>query len=236
MLVQRHGKIVFASTAYAALLGASSTDELLGRHAIDFVHPDDRETVRKRMQKLSNLQPLMPAENRMLRFDGEAVIVEVVGRPVIFRGAPATLVLFRNISERRHAEQELRRSEASLAAAQRIAHIGSFEFDLNYAGDPNEIPLRWSDEAFRIYGYEPGQFEPTRATFLRSLHPNDRDRIHECLVKAIRERKSVGFDYRVIRPDGTEHIAHGELDIGCDEKTGAPIRAMGTVQDITERK
>jgi len=236
LLVQRHGKIIFANRAYAAMLGAPSVDELLGRHPIDFVYPDDREIVKERMQKLYNLEPLTRGENRMLRFDGEAVTVEVVGRPVNFQGAPATLILFRDIGERRQAEQELRRSEANLAAAQQIAHIGSFEFDLNYAGDPNETPLRWSDEAFRIYGYEPGGIEVTRATFLRALHPMDRDRIRQSVAEAMRERKSFGYDYRIIRPDGTERVAHGEFNIVCDEKTGAPIRAVGTVQDITERK
>ena len=236
MLVQRDGAIVFANRAFAGLLGASSAEELLGRNLIDFVHPDDRESAKERMRQPGDPQPILRAENGMIRIDGKTILVEVVARPVIFQGAPATLVLFRDIGERRRAEEEQRRREANLAAAQRIAQIGSFEYDLDFVGDLDQIPLRWSDEAFRIFGYEPGQVEVTRSTFLRSVHPNDRDRVRENVRKSIRERKPFSHDFRILRPDGTERVAHGEMNIICDEKTGAPLRAVGTVQDVTERK
>src|SRR5437868_12135805 len=83
----------------------------------------------------------------------------------------------------------LEKSESNLAAAQKIAHLGSWELDLTNLNDVNQNPLRWSDEVFRIFGYEPGQIEVTNENFFRAVHPDDRSRIADAVAAAVRDRK-----------------------------------------------
>ncbi len=90
---------------------------------------------------------------------------------------------------RRVTETELRDKEASLATAQRIAHIGSWELDLTNLENIDSNPLRWSDEVFRIFGYEPHTIEVSNENFFRSVHPDDRSRISEAVSTALHEQR-----------------------------------------------
>jgi diguanylate cyclase (GGDEF)-like protein/PAS domain S-box-containing protein len=242
MLVQHKGAIIFANDACATLLGASSPAELIGRQVLDFVHPDDREAVRERMRTIrygSGAVRPPRTERRYIGLDGREVHVEVVVNPFIYQSEPATEVILRDISRRKQAELKLRRSEANLAAAQRLAHLGSFEQDLKDLTDLGEWeknPQRWSDEVFRVFGYEPAAIEASAAAFLQAAHPDDRDRLRGVMTTAIRDGKSHSLDYRIARPDQTERVIRGQLDVVNDEKGEKRLRLLGTVQDITESK
>ena len=120
MLVQRQGAIIFANSACAALLGASSPAEILGRKVLDFVHPDDQAAVAERMQTIrhgSGAARPPRTERRYVGFDGREVHVEVVVNPLIYQSEPATEVILRDISKRKQAELKLRQSEANLQQA-----------------------------------------------------------------------------------------------------------------------
>jgi PAS domain S-box-containing protein len=237
MLIHRQGTIALANSACASLFGAPSADALFGKQMLDFVHPDNREAVKQRLQKYGqDTNYIRQNETKLIRPDGVEKYAEVVARSIIYQGELAFQVTYRDMSQRRQAEQELRQSEQNLATAQRMAHLGSFEYGLTNPGDLDKMPVQWSDEVFRIFGYEPGQINVTRAVFLRAVHPDDRDRVLNVATKATQERRGHGVEYRVIRPDGIERIVHGELNIVCDEKTGTPLRTVGTIQDITESK
>src|SRR6267154_669499 len=162
--------------------------------------------------------------------------VEVVVCSIIYQGEAASLAMFHDISEQKQAEQKLLESEANLAAAQRIAHLGSWTLELNRLDKLDENPLRWSDELYRIFGYEVGQLEVSRPNFLRAVHPADRDRINDAMAKALREGIGYSIEYRITRPNGAERIIQGRADIAIDERTGKPLRFVGTVQDVTEQK
>jgi two-component system cell cycle sensor histidine kinase/response regulator CckA len=235
--VHRQGKIIIANGACAALFGASSPGELLGKHVLDFVHPDDRDAVRIRLQhQLDDSNPVRHYETKSVRVDGSEMDVEVVVCSIIYQGEAASLVMFHGISERKQAEHKLRESEANLAAAQRIAHLGSWALELDRLDELDKNPLRWSDEIFRIFGYELGQLEVSRHNFLRAVHPDDRSRINDTVAKALCERTGYSIEYRITRPNGAERIIQGHADIVLDEKTKKPARFVGTVQDITEQK
>lgn len=137
---------------------------------------------------------------------------------------------------RRKREEDLQRSKTELATAQRIAHLGNFQLDLTNLDDLESNPLHWSDEVFRILGYEPGQIEVSRANFLQAVHPDDRDGMRQAIRKAIQSRQPYNREYRIILSDATERTIHGLWDIVCDQTTGEPLRLVGTLQDITERK
>jgi PAS domain S-box-containing protein len=133
------------------------------------------------------------------------------------------------IRERQQAEEELRRTGALLAQAQQIARIGSWEWDIR------RDAITWSDELFRIFGLRPQAFEGTYDGFLRLVHPQDRDRVSALVERAVRERTSFEFDHRIVRPDGETRVlsARGEV---ISDPSGAPVRLVGTAQDITEQR
>jgi two-component system, cell cycle sensor histidine kinase and response regulator CckA len=236
MLVHRQGTIVFANSFCASLLGVSPENELVGKEFLDFVHPDDRDAVKQRIAEFcEDFRNVRQNEHRFISQDGRETYAEVVARSVMYLGRAATQVMFRDISKRKRAEFKLRRSEANLAAAQRIAHLGSFEQHLSNLDDLDVSPLRCSDEVFRIFGFEPGQIEVSRTNFLRTVHAHDRKRVHEVVAKGFRDRKSYSMDYRITLPNGAERIIHSESDVICDATTRKPLCLVGTVQDITER-
>jgi len=137
---------------------------------------------------------------------------------------------------RRKSEEDLKRSETELAIAQRIAHLGSFYRNLTKLDDFESNSPHWSDEVFRIFGYEPGQIEPLRANFMQSVHPDDRDGVRQAAQKAFLSKGSYNHEYRIILPDANVRIVHAQWRIDCDQTTGEPSRMFGTIQDITERK
>ncbi len=133
------------------------------------------------------------------------------------------------IAERKRAEEDLRRSEAQLATAQRIANVGSWGWDLTTR------EMVWSDENYRIHGVEPRAFTPSYESALDFVHPADQAASARALKIALECLEPFSFEQRIIRLDGTERIVHqrGKILLAPD---GAPARMVGTAQDITERK
>ena len=237
VLVHRQGKILFANKACVSLFGASSAGELLGRQMFDFVHPDDREAVRKRIREHArDFTNVRQNETRLIGLNGKETCTEVMACSITYLGQASMQVAYRDISLRKEAEKRLLESEASLAAAQRVAHLGSWQRDLIDLDDWAHNPLRWSDEMFRLLGYNVGEVEASRANLDRVIHPEDRDRTRELMSAAIRERKPYSTDYRVILPNGTERNLYSQADIVYDEMTNRPSKMVGIVQDVTDRR
>lgn len=134
-----------------------------------------------------------------------------------------------DITERREAEEALQKSESSLAAAQRIAYIGNFDYSVK------EDEARWSDELYRIFGYAPQHFVPTYKSFLESVHTDDRRFVRRSVREALYGRKQMDIEYRIVRPDGEVRIVQTRYEVSYEEE-GKPFWLSGTVQDITERR
>ncbi|MES2571089.1 MAG: PAS domain S-box protein [Verrucomicrobiota bacterium] len=139
--------------------------------------------------------------------------------------------------EERHqrAVNALRASEANMAAAQRIAHFGSWELDLFHQEEVNVNRLRWSEEMFRIAGFQPGEVEVTNALFFQLAHPDDHEMIHSALADAIARRVPYSVVHRLIRPNGEERIVHETAQLFYDRPYGRPLKMIGTAHDITEQ-
>jgi two-component system sensor histidine kinase/response regulator len=127
------------------------------------------------------------------------------------------------------AARNLRRNEASLMNAQRIARLGNWDWDI----EKKELIL--SDEAYSICGLKQTGFAITPESFLESVHPSERDFVKRSTREAILERKPYGMDHRVLLPDGSTKMVHQEAEVTFDD-TGWATWISGTVQDITERK
>jgi PAS domain S-box-containing protein len=134
-----------------------------------------------------------------------------------------------DITERKKAEKETRENEARLAEAQRMAHVGSWEWTI--VNDKET----WSDETYRIFGLTPREFGATYSAFLNIVHYEDREIVQKAVEAALKDRKSYSIDHRIVWPDGTEHFVHEQADVFFD-KNGNPLKMAGTVQDITEKK
>ncbi len=137
-------------------------------------------------------------------------------------------VALRLMQDAENVAAALRRSETRLEEAQRIARLGNWVW---------EIPdnrITWSDEVYRIFGFEPRSFVPTYEDFLECVHPDDRDRVDQDVRASLDNQAPYSVEHRIKRPDGKERFVHEEGEITYDE-TDRPIRMVGTVQDITER-
>jgi PAS domain S-box-containing protein len=144
--------------------------------------------------------------------------------------------LLMNIREREEVEHnlrqqrnELRRSEAYLAAGQRLSHTGS------WAWNPASSEMFWSAEHFRILGLEPSHPMTSPDLFFERVHPEDRDDVRRTFQQAIDRRSEIDRDYRVIRPDGTIRYVHSLARPVVDD-SGSLLEYVGTVVDITEQR
>jgi PAS domain S-box-containing protein len=130
--------------------------------------------------------------------------------------------------ERTGAETAVRESEARLTQAQRIAHIGSWE--LNSANNR----LSWSDEIYRIFEIDRAGFDASYKAFLETVHPEDREAVDVAYQNAVKNRTPYSIEHRLLFPDGRIKYVQEQCETFYDD--GVPIRSLGTVQDITERK
>ena len=120
----------------------------------------------------------------------------------------------------------LRQSEASLAAAQRIGKMGNWDWNIE-TGE-----LWWSDEIYRIFDLNPDNYLPTYEKLLRSVHPDDRSLVEQSIQDALDNGKPFNIDHRIMHRRGTLATVHEQAEITRDEH-GKPLRMLGTVQDIT---
>jgi PAS domain S-box-containing protein len=125
--------------------------------------------------------------------------------------------------------EALRRSEAYLAEGQRLTHTGS------WADDGNGHPLYWSEELYRIFGFDPRQGIPTRAQPLERIHPEDRERFIGFFQAAIHDKVDCEVEYRLLFQDGTIKYAHS-FGHPVSNAQGEVVEFIGTTVDITERK
>src|ERR1700716_1506711 len=130
------------------------------------------------------------------------------------------------IFDRKSAQENLRRSEAFLAEGQRISHTGSWSWNVPTG------KVTWSEEHFRIFGFEPEKTEPSLQLFLETVHPEDRSFIERSLEEAVRERRGFDIEFRIALADGSiKHVQGvGRPDLGQAD------RYTGTTVDISERK
>jgi PAS domain S-box-containing protein len=136
--------------------------------------------------------------------------------------AVSLLILGAVLAERAHAE-------ASLTEAQELAHIGSWEWDIA----ANRVA--WSDELFRLWGHEPRSATVTYESYLASVHPEDRELVEETVGRALEDTQPFAYEHRIPLADGRVRWIASRGRVITDE-SGAPVRMVGTAQDITERK
>ena len=116
----------------------------------------------------------------------------------------------------------------SLAEAQSLAHIGSWEWDIRHDS------ITWSDELYRVFGLERGAEPLTLETYVELIHPDDREFATERVAAALKDGKPFAFEHRLIRPDGRERILMGRGRVVMDGSEA--VAMLGTGQDVTEQR
>lgn len=128
-----------------------------------------------------------------------------------------------------HASQLLGETKDSLDRAQRIAHMGNWDWQIQ------ENRLFWSEGIYRLFGINPAEFDASYEGFMERVHPDDRTAVETATKYAKEIGTPYAIDHRIVRPDGAIRVVHESAEVLRDEQ-GRPVRMIGTVQDITERK
>ena len=219
---------VEANRTLCDMLGYSK-DELC-RLGIADIHPKESLPAVLDVFERQQRGEISLAENiPVKRKDGTVLFADINSVPMNMGKKLCMVGIFRDITERKRAEEELKAQEKRLAESQRIAHIGSWEHNLA----TNEA--FWSDELFRLFGLDPAKEREDFDLFFSMVHPDDRPRLKEDIDKTLQLHKPFRTDYRLTRKDGTIRILHAQAELVPD-KSGQLVILRGTAQDITERK
>ncbi|MFP5219153.1 MAG: EAL domain-containing protein [Actinomycetes bacterium] len=226
------GRCTFTNPAAATLVGYRP-EELTGRalhdlHVCDVDLPGDRCPLGA---ALSGAEPFDAGEQLFRRADGSTLVVELRSRPVVEDGARrSTVVSFTDVTARHRAQQALAESEAQLSEAQRLARVGSWEWDI-----PSGEVL-WSDELQRLTGIHDVRDTTGFARYLELVVEEDRPVVSALFSVTAAEDPPVVVRHRIARPDGTLRWVQGHMTAAGWDVYGAPVRVLGTMQDITEQK
>jgi len=223
IVISEKGKILEVNEAFCEMLGYRHA-ELLEMNAIDCAPPEKREYVREKISSGSE----EPYESILLRKDGGSFPVEVHGRMFFYQGKQVRVTAVRDLSRWKKAQQVLAESESRLKEAQRLAHVGSWELDLQ------TNVLLWSDEIFNIFEIDPHVFAATYEAFLGAVHPEDRGAVDSAYAGSLASRTPYAIEHRLLFADGRIKYVYEQCETVYENDV--PIRSTGTVQDVTERK
>jgi PAS domain S-box-containing protein len=230
--VDADGLYTYTNSVVEDILGYQP-EEIVGQmHFYDFCAPQVRDEFKQAtFAAFARKEPIRHLVNRNCRKNGEEVILMTSGLPVV--DAHGHLLGYRgtdtDITRSKRLEEEQRESEAGLAAAQQLAHVGSWRWTI--ATDT----ASWSDETYRIFGLSGEPLRQHRLDFLSLIVPEDRERVDQALTDALAGARDYDLNYRIRRPDGEERIIHAHAQV-VRASDGRPILMHGTIQDITERE
>ncbi len=134
-----------------------------------------------------------------------------------------------NLNQCIEAVNQLQDREVQLSLAQGVAHVGNWVWDMDSG------KASWSDELHRILGLPLAAPDRTYERFVECAHPDDRAAVRDALDRALRGRSSFELEYRIVRRDAAVRFVHGRGQVITGDG-GRPVKVMGTLQDITERK
>ncbi|CAJ37941.1 PAS domain-containing protein [Methanocella arvoryzae] len=218
---------------FAIAAGVGTPDQIVGktdydlawtREEADAFRRDDREVMDNNQPKYHIIEPQLQADgtrswldtNKIPLHDRQGNVIGILGT-------------YEDITDRLNLEEKLRLIRERLEKAQQVAHVGNWEVDLVTE------EMYWSDETFRIFGFDPETAKPDYDLFISAVHPESRERVVSFINSMMVEHKPSSIDFMIVRPDGSVRYISSHCEIVCDE-AGKPVKLFGINQDITDRK
>lgn len=236
-LIEASSDLIFRMNPEGTLMEQVGGRELLGslgepsNWIEDFVPDSDRSAVRSALDAAIRRREPIEIEHRIRLPDGAIGWLSSRAVPVLDdEGAIAEWFgMATDITQRRQVEQQLARGAEMLRVASEIGKVGLWDWNVE-SGE-----VIWSDENFRMQGYEPGAVVPTYALWTERIHPDDRGPTDAAVARAMETGEEYIQDYRVVRPEGEVRWLSGRGRFLYDE-TGQPVRMLGAMIDITQRR
>jgi len=202
----------------------------------EMIHPDDRAYAARVVEEIIRIGTHLKAEHRIVRPDGEVRFLQVLG--TVKRDASGRAYeLFgtgQDITDRKLAEQALRRNQFYLSEGERLAHMGSWasrDLGVRWSDDLN---IYWSDEVYKIYGLDPKNGTPNLEQYLAAIHPLDRASMAETIKMMHEQRCGCDVTKRIVRPDGeTRYVRCVGIPV---VENGVFQGFHGTTMDVTEQE
>ncbi|MGZ5581083.1 MAG: PAS domain-containing protein [Methylobacter sp.] len=223
----------YVNPGFAAIFGYNSPESLIDSVSVtDLVYPEDREqvkeNVRRRIEgKITDLHYTFTG----LRRDGSRTEVEAHGHAIDYQGCPAIIGFILNITERKTAEAQLRTSEERLKLALAATNDGLWDWNL-VTGLSYLTP-----HYYEMTGYRPDQVTPDFEFFKHTVHPDDLPHVLKTMEAHLQGRTTASeFDYRLVTASGNIKWIRGRGQVVERDASGAPVRMIGTITDISARK
>lgn len=222
-----NGEFLYANQKTFEIHGYSAEEFMsINLHELDV--PESAALIQERMNKIIESGHSF-FEVDHYKKDKTIISLEVFVKSVNWKGSPALLSIATDITERKKVELQAQNNESRYKKAEQIAHFGSWEMEIKTGN------CYWSDEFFRICGYEPGSLIPTTETGFNLIHPEDREKASKAVEESISTGKPYRIEKRIVRPDEEVRwiLSEGEI---VYNKENQPEKLIGSFLDITENK
>jgi PAS domain S-box-containing protein len=230
-MTNSEGDIVFLNQENLNMLGYESLDEIHSQNitGYDLLASEDQDKIKDISKNLSLGGKVESIEIDLKRKDGSYLPVEVslAAIPDHKENSEDIVIIARDISHRKLAEQKVLESRRRLARAEKVANLGNWEWHIA------ENNLIWSDQVYRLFDMEPGNPELTRERFLEMVHPEDRSRMENHIENLLRNGYDEPIIYRILTPKGKIKYLRSVSQANKDDN-GNVISIFGIVLDITE--
>ncbi|TCU64033.1 PAS domain S-box-containing protein [Bradyrhizobium sp. R2.2-H] len=223
LIADREGRIIEANDAFLRIVGYDREDLVWGQlHRTGLTPPEWREIDKRAWEELNSTGRLQPFEQDYVRKDGSRVPV-LIGAALFKEGGDQGLAFVLDLTERKRVEE-------ALSQAQRLSRTGNWIYNATMMRY-----LYWSDESYRIWGFDPLQGLPSRQGMWERIHPEDRDRVWRAVQEAVDQKRDLMAEFRLLLPDGTIKWVEG-TSYHVFSPGGTLAEVITTTVDVTERR
>ena len=203
-------------------------EEIAAMSPLDLFGESERGLVQRSIEEIFTTGHSR-VEASLIARDGTAMPHVISGNLLTYEGKPCLISMALDITERKRAEEALQASEVRLKEAQHIAQLGNWELD------HLTNTLTWSDEIFRMFEIDKQNSGASYEMFINAIHPEDQAAVNDAFMQSLENRQHYNITHRLLMPDGRIKYVIEQCQTFYSEE-GKPLRSVGTIQDVTERK